>query len=157
MAKAAVIELDEAERQQLESLARARTGKRQEVQRARLILLAAQGVGNRQIGREVGLHYNAVGQTRARFGKERLGALRDRPRSGRKASIAPEVKGRILSEVTRPPAGLARWSVRTMAQHEGVSKATVQRLWAGNDLQPHRQKIFKLSSDPHFETKFWDV
>jgi hypothetical protein len=44
-----------------------------------------------------------------------------------------------------------------MAAEQGVSKATVQRLWAKNDLKPHRTKIFKLSSDPHFEAKFWDV
>jgi transposase len=83
--------------------------------------------------------------------------LQDRPRSGRKATIPAAVKRRILTEVTQPPPGLARWSVRTMAAHQGVSKATVQRLWAKNDLKPHRTKIFKLSSDPHFEAKFWDV
>jgi hypothetical protein len=88
---------------------------------------------------------------------ERLGALQDRPRRGRKPTIPAEVKRRILTEVTQPPPGLARWSVRTMAAHRGVSKATVQRLWAKNDLKPHRTEIFKLSSDPHFEAKFWDV
>ena len=85
------------------------------------------------------------------------GRCRTQPRSGRKPTIAPEVKGRILSEATRPPAGLARWSVRSMAAHQGVSKATVQRLWARNDLKPHLTKVFKLSSDPDFEAKFWDV
>jgi hypothetical protein len=44
-----------------------------------------------------------------------------------------------------------------MAAHQGVSKATVQRLWARNDLKPHLTKVFKLSSDPDFEAKFWDV
>ena len=44
-----------------------------------------------------------------------------------------------------------------MAAAQGVSKASVQRLWAKNELKPHRTKIFKLSSDPHFEAKFWDV
>jgi transposase len=44
-----------------------------------------------------------------------------------------------------------------MAAHQGVSKATVQRLWARNDLKPHLTKVFKLSSDPAFEAKFWDV
>jgi transposase len=120
-------------------------------------LRAAQGVPNRQIAREVGLHYNAIGKTRARFVQERLGALQDRPRSGRKPTITAEVKGRILTEATQPPPGLARWSVRSMAARQGVSKATVQRLWAKNDLQPHRTKVFKLSSDPHFEAKVWDV
>ena|SRR5437763_1144700 len=154
MAKAAVIEWNEEERQRLHPLAHARTGKRHEALRAQAILLAAQGVPNRQIARQVGLHFNAVGQARARFVQERLGALQDRPRSGRKPTIPAEVKRRILTEVTQPPPGLARWSVRTMAAHRGVSKATVQRLWAKNALKPHRTKIFKLSSDPHFEAKF---
>ena len=157
MAKAAVIELNEEERQRLDTLAHARSGKRHETLRAQVILLAARGVPNRQIARQVGLHFNAVGKTRARFAQERLGALQDRPRSGRKPTVPAEVKRRIVTEVTQPPPGLARWSVRTMAAHQGVSKATVQRLWAKNELKPHRTKIFKLSGDPHFEAKFWDV
>src|SRR5689334_23061796 len=157
MAKTAVIELTEEERQRLHDLAQARNGKRHETRRAQVILLAAQGVPNRQIARQVGLHFNAVGKTRARFVLERLGALQDRPGRGRKPTIPAEVKRRILAEVTQPPPGLARWSVRAMAAQQGVSKATVQRLWAKNDLKPHRTKIFKLSSDPHFEAKFWDV
>jgi transposase len=157
MRKAAVIELTDEERRALQKLATARASKRHEALRARALLLAAEGCTNLQIAEQVGLHYHAVGKTRARFVQERLGALQDRPRSGRKATIPAEVKRRILSDVTQPPPGLARWSVRTMAAHQGVSKATVQRLWAKNDLKPHRTKIFKLSSDPHFEAKFWDV
>jgi transposase len=157
MRKAAVIELNEEERETLQTLAKARSSKGHEAQRAQALLLAAEGVTNLQISGVVGLHYNAIGKTRARFVHERLGALQERPRSGRKPTIPAEVKGRILSEATQPPPGLARWSVRTMAAYQGVSKATVQRLWAQNDLQPHRTKVFKLSSDPDFEAKFWDV
>jgi transposase len=157
MRKAAVIELTEAERQTLQALATARSSKRHEALRARALLLAAQGRTNLHISDQVGLHYNAIAKTRARFVQERLRALQDRPRRGRKPTIPEEVKRRILSEVTQPPPGLARWSVRAMAAARGVSKATVQRLWAQNDLKPHRTKIFKLSGDPHFEAKFWDV
>src|SRR5689334_23152830 len=106
MAKAAVIELNEEERQRLHALAQARTGKRHETLRAQAILLAARGVPNRQIARRVGLHFNAVGKSRARFVLERLGALQDRPRSGRKPTVPAEVKRRIVTEVTRAPAGL---------------------------------------------------
>jgi transposase/transcriptional regulator with XRE-family HTH domain len=157
MAKAEAIELSEEERGVLHKRATARSGKRNEAQRAGVILRAAAGMTNREISRELGIHYNAVGKTRARFVRERLGALRDRPRSGRKPTIAAELKRRILSEVTQPAPGLARWSVRSMARHLGVSKDTVQRLWAQNELKPHLKKVFKLSSDPEFEVKFWDV
>jgi hypothetical protein len=104
MRKAAVIELTEEERQALQKLATARASKRHETLRARTILLAAQGRTNLQISNDVGLHYNAIGKTRARFVQERLGALQDRPRSGRKATIPAAVKRRILTEVTRTPA-----------------------------------------------------
>ena len=44
-----------------------------------------------------------------------------------------------------------------MAKHVGVSKATVQRVWSTNDIEPNRTRIFKLSCDEQFEAKFWDV
>jgi transcriptional regulator with XRE-family HTH domain len=79
------------------------------------------------------------------------------PRAGRRPSLALETKAAIVSRATQPPPGRARWSVRSMAQAMGVSKATVQRLWRANDLRPHVVRSFKLSSDPQFEAKFWDV
>jgi transposase len=63
----------------------------------------------------------------------------------------------VLHEFVRPPQGQPRWSCRRMARHSGLSSATVQRLWATNDLKPHRTRTFKLSTDPQFETKFWDI
>jgi transposase len=64
---------------------------------------------------------------------------------------------KVLTEVVQPPKGRARWSCRSMARHSGLSPSTVQRLWAANDLKPHRTRTFKLSNDPHFEAKFWDI
>lgn len=63
----------------------------------------------------------------------------------------------MLTEVVQPPKHQARWSCRQMARHVGLSKDAVQRLWAANDLKPHRTRTFKLSNDPQFEQKFWDV
>src|SRR5271166_3941285 len=50
-----------------------------------------------------------------------------------------------------------RWSVRSMGRHAGLSHSTVQRIWAKNELKPHLIKTLKLSNDPKFEEKFWDV
>jgi transposase len=70
----------------------------------------------------------------------------------------PEAKvARVITEVTRPPKSRSRWSVRSMGRHVGISHSTVQRIWAKNDLKPHITKTFKLSNDPQFEEKFWDV
>ena len=63
----------------------------------------------------------------------------------------------IVDQATRPPQGLARWTCRSMARELGVSKATVQRVWSENEIKPHLTRVFKLSTDPDFEAKFWDV
>ncbi len=62
-----------------------------------------------------------------------------------------------MTEVTQPPKGRNRWSVRSMGRHAGMSHSTVQRIWAKNELKPHVTKTFKLSNDPKFEEKFWEV
>ena len=59
--------------------------------------------------------------------------------------------------MTRPPKGRKRWSARSMGRHVGISHSTVQRIWWKNELKPHITRTFKLSNDPKFEEKFWDV
>jgi transposase len=63
----------------------------------------------------------------------------------------------VLTEVTRPPGSRSQWSTRSMARHSGVSKSHVQSLWSRNDIKPHVRRTFKLSRDPNFEAKFWDI
>src|SRR5215471_13840325 len=92
-----------------------------------------------------------------RFLQAGLAGLADAKGRGRKPSIASTTQGEIISRATRPPPGRQRWSVRTMAQAMGVSKATVQRLWSANQIKLHLVHTFKLSNDPAFEAKFWDV
>jgi transposase len=63
----------------------------------------------------------------------------------------------IVDQATRPPQGRARWTCRALAEELGISKATVQRVWSENEIKPHLTRVFKLSTDPDFEAKFWDV
>jgi len=78
-----------------------------------------------------------------RFVKERLTGLTDAPGRGRKPSLPDTaVKKKVLETVTRPPANLGRWSCRTMARTAGISTASVQRLWAANDIKPHLTRTF---------------
>jgi transposase len=63
----------------------------------------------------------------------------------------------VLTKVTQPPKGRGRWSCRSMAKEAGISKSWVQQLWWRNDLKPHQTRTFKLSNDPQFEQKFWDI
>jgi transposase len=92
-----------------------------------------------------------------RFAASGLSGLGERPGRGRKPSIPQAKIERVLTEATRPPAPMKRWSIRSMSRHAGVSASSVQRIWSRNDLKPHRVRTFKLSNDPNFEAKFWDV
>lgn len=62
-----------------------------------------------------------------------------------------------MTEATHPVSPRKRWSLRSMARAKGVSPSTVHALWEANDIKPHLVRTFKVSNDPHFEAKFWDV
>jgi transposase len=106
---------------------------------------------------QVGVSRVVVSHWEQRFRKMGLAGLVDAKGRGRKPSIAPDVREKIIVQATQPPAHRTRWSVRTMSKQAGVSKATVQRLWSANAIKPHVTRTFKLSTDKHFERKFWDV
>src|SRR5258708_16066523 len=149
--------LSSAEEAQLQQLIRAQSAPQGLAQRARVVQLGAQGMGVRAVGGRVGMHYSQVGKWRRRYLGGGIGALQDEPRSGRKGNISPELLRQIVDQATRPPQGRARWTCRAMARELGVSKATVQRVWSENEIKPHLTRVFKLSTDPDFEAKFWDV
>jgi DDE superfamily endonuclease/Winged helix-turn helix len=151
------IELTEPERMELERRERAHSGPYRDRQRAKMILLASEGLENQQIAQRLKMSRLAVGKWRERFSLERIAGLDDAPGRGRSSTLAPEQVQAVLSRVVQPPAHLRRWSCRTMARESGLSKSTVHKLWASNDLKPHLSRTFKLSSDPEFETKFWDI
>lgn len=158
MPKAATpITLTKAQRAELQRLVRAARSPQQAVLRARILLRADDGEDNTRIAAALRIGANTVAKWRGHFAAAGLAGLEDAARSGRPARLAGAVVARVLTEVTRPPKGRARWSVRSMARHAGLSKSAVQQLWARNDLKPHRLRTFKVSRDPLFEPKFWDV
>src|SRR5271165_3803046 len=136
--------LSSAEKEQLRQLIRAPKTPQGLAQRARVVELAAQGMGVRAIGEKVGLHYNQVAKWRRRYIRGGLGALQDEPRSGRKGNLSTEVLRRIVDQATRPPQGWARWTCRSMARELGVSKATVQRVWSENEIKPHLTRVLSF-------------
>jgi transposase len=154
---APTITLTDGQEAELQSLQRARSASQADALRARIVLLAAQGWPNEEIALELNTALNTVCKWRRRFAVEGLAGLGDRPRSGRPLSLAAQACSRVLTEVTCPPQGRGRWSCRSMAQHVGVSKSRVQQLWSHNDIKPHQTRTFKLSQDPEFEPKFWDI
>jgi transposase len=156
---AAALELSVAQRGTLEVLSRSSSAPHRQVTRAQALLLAAAGEANTRIAEQVGVTVVTVRAWRARFveaGLADLGVVR----SGRgcKPSIAHEkVEAIVHATLHEKPAGETHWSCRSMAKAQGVSPATVQRIWSARDLKPHRTKTFKLSNDKRFEEKLIDV
>jgi transposase len=154
---APAIVLTEAQLVELQRCVRASTSSRPQVTRAQVILLAAQGHPNDEIATTLEIPPQTVGKWRRRFSRFGLAGLEDAPRSGRPVRLPVAKLNRVLVEVTQPPATRTQWSVRSMARHAGVSKTRVQQLWSQNDIKPHVTRTFKLSRDPNFEPKFWDI
>lgn len=136
---------------------KAPTASRRDALRAAIILKRAQGLKQSDTARALGCSGACVSRWTARFRKQGMDGLKDAPGRGRKYSIDPSRVETVIARVNRPPKGKTRWSVRTMAREAGVSKSTVNRIWRANDLKPHRTRQFKVSNDPEFEKKFWDV
>ncbi len=147
MRVAETIELDGATERELRTLAKGRRIEARLHQRARVILLAAQGWQNKHIAAEVHLDRRQVALWRSRFLQGGIDALRqDAPRSGRTPTVTAEVVSHIV-EVTlhSKPAAATHWSTRTLAEHLGLGATTIRRVWNSFGLKPHLARSFKLS------------
>ena len=127
--------------------------------RARIVLAAAAGESNSGIARTLGVSRPTVILWRSRFAEGGVRALTEtKPGRGRKPSIpAAKVKAIVQATTQTKPAGQTHWSCRSMAKAQGVSPATVQRIWDAHGLKPHRVRTFKLSNDPRFSEKLTDM
>lgn len=159
MGKIAVsVGLTERERTELESLAARRRTAQGLAQRARIVLLAAQGVENKDIATELKASQNTVGKWRKRFALYRIDGLLDEPRPGAPRQIGDdEVADVVRRTLETSPRNATHWSLRSMAQASGFAPSTIHRIWKAFNLQPHRTETFKLSTDPLFVEKVRDV
>ena len=157
--RASPIVLSTQERTLLQSWARSRTQPLRLVQRAQIILLAADGYQNQEIASCIRTSRPTVQLWRGRFLALRIPGLeKDAPRPGRIPRISSAQVAEIVNTTlhTHPP-NATHWSTRTLAGAKGVSEATVRRIWKRHRLQPHRVRTFKLSRDPKFVEKLVDV
>ena len=145
------------ERIELRNRVRATTTPQRDSLRARIILLRARGEKVEEVARQLGVSVTCVSKWSSRFETQGLEGLKDAAGRGRKPWLPKEKIEQVLIRVTQPPKGRRRWSVRTMAKAVGISHDSVHRIWKDNDLKPHLTRTFKLSRDPQFEAKFWDV
>jgi transposase len=154
-----VIMLTIGEREELGEVVRTRTAPFRKVQRARLLLLAADGMANKAIAREVGLSRAMVVRRRQRFLESRLDALEDAPRSGKKPRYDSNTERRILALLdTDPPAGYGSWTGTLVAHQLGdVSSDHVWRVLRRHGIHLQRRHSWCISTDPEFTQKAADI
>src|ERR1017187_3364306 len=144
------IVLNPESRRQLERHARGRSVPVRVAVRSRIVLLAAEGKQNKQIGEELKISTRMTALWRGRFilrGVE--GLLKDAPRPGRTPSIEAAMINTVMEKTTQTtPANAPHWSTRTMAREVGISEASVRRIWHAHGLKPHLVQTFKVSRDP---------
>ena len=159
-----LIILTDRNRAELEVLARARKAPLRTVQRAWIVLAAADGQGNAAIARNLGLHVDTVRSWRGRFAAQGMKGLADRPRSGRPPVFAATVRAEVTALACSLPAErglpLARWSYSELAVEavtrgvtSGLSGSTVRR-WLDTDaIKPWQHRSWIFPRDPDFGAK----
>ena len=153
------ITVDAESKKQLLAIVNSPTSEQRMVFRANIILKSSQGVSGKEIAGQLQTSEQTVNCWRNRFRDEGIAGLEERPRSGRKGTISAQTLNAIITrpQKEKKTSRKRKWSCRTAAKEFGVSKATVQRVWCRNDFKPHLTRTFKISNDPKFEEKFWDV
>jgi len=126
--------------------------------RANIILTCAQGHDNKETAALLRCHQVTVGKWRKRFTDRRLDGLVDEPRPGREPTITDEqVEKVVVDTLEETPGNATHWSRASMAERSGLSRSTIGRIWKAFHLKPHLADTFKLSSDPLFVEKVYDV
>src|ERR671920_250502 len=157
--------VSEADRRELRRRARNKGAPAREVERARIVLLSAEGVPGQQIAATVGCAEPTVVTWRRRYAESGLAGLADLPRPGKPSPLPETLRDRVLElTLTEPPIqyGATHWSSRLLAAAlagEGtpISHATVARIWHRFGVAPWRAQTFKFSTDPALEAKVRDV
>ena len=148
--------LTSQEQIELTRLARSGLSSVRLAQRARIVLLAAQGLLNKDIAVQLGVGRVQVSRWRERYAQARLAGIeRDLPRGAPPAKV--DVARLVELTTQSKPEAATHWSTRIMAQEMGISAASVSRHWRANGLKPHLVRGFKVSRDPKFVQKLEDI
>jgi transposase len=165
-----VLTISDADRVRLERRVRDRGAPARVAERARIVLLSADGLTGPQIAERVGCTEPTVIKWRRQYAEDGLAGLEDAPRPGGPKSVLTEAAiAEILSATVTPPPGslqamgVTHWSSRRLAdwlrrnKKLEVSHDSITRLWRRFCLQPHRTEGFKFSTDPLLDAKVRDV
>src|SRR6201993_3631183 len=153
------IEVSAADCERLAAVVADRNRPQKHVWRARIILATAEGCGTAEIMRRAGVSKPCVWRWQERFMREGMaGLLREKTRKPGLPPLPPALVERVVAlTLTAPPGETTHWTGRGMVAAPGVSRRSVQRIWAAHGLQAHRVRRFKLSQDPAFAAKLHDV
>lgn len=150
--------LSDEEREVLERWARRPKSEQSLAVRCRIVLAAAEGLGNSEVAERLGVNVATVRKWRGRFAVDRLDGLHDEPRPGVPRKFGDDaIEALIVKTLTEKPKGATHWSSRDMARATGMSQPTVARVWRAFGLKPWASDSFKLSEDPLFIEKVRDV
>jgi len=150
--------LTDEEREQLVRWERRHKSAQALALRSRIVLACAEGYSNVEVARRCRVSAPTVGKWRRRFCELRLDGLCDEPRPGRPATIAVEqVEEVLVRTLESKPENATHWTRAKMAKRSGLSKSTIGRIWKAFGLAPHRAETFKLSTDPLFVEKVYDI
>jgi len=151
------VDVPPRDREVLQSWLRAPSVRAGLAQRARIVLLAADGVPVKDIVARVGVSKPTVIGWKKRYAAEGLGGLEDRPKPGRRRVVD---EAAVVSATLEPPPerlGVTHWSTRLLGAELGISHVWVGKIWRRWGLQPWRAETFKFSTDPQLEAKVRDV
>jgi transposase len=159
MSQTVCVILSTSDRKRLEAIRLDRNRQRKHVERARVVLVSAEGGPVQQVAALVGVSRPMVWRWQQRFAEEGVdGLLRDKTRKPGKPPLAAETVARVVAlTCSDPPHEATHWTGRAMAKAAGISLRSVQRIWQAHQLQPHRVRTFKRSRDPQFAAKLADV
>lgn len=159
MRRATSIVLSDSDRQSLEQLKRGRCVSVRLAERAAIVLHAADGLGNIEIGEAMGISRQKAGRWRDRYAAHGLAGIeKDASRPGRKRRISDKQRAAVVRKTLKEtPEGQTHWSRSTMAAATGLSESTIGRVWKEHGLKPHLSRTFKLSNDPKFVDKLIDI
>jgi len=146
------------QRRELEALVGQPSAAAGHVRRARVVLMASDGVPGVEIARRLSLSVPQVSRIRKRFAVGQVAGLADQPKAGRGNNVPEALVRKVVATVmSPPPAGHSHWSTRELGRKVGLGRTAVHEILRANDLKPHLQRTFKISKDPRFSEKVRDV
>jgi transposase len=154
---ATALALRDDDRPKLEALTRSSTVAAGLAQRARIVLLAADGVANFEIASRVGVSRPTVNLWRSRYVERGLAGLEGEKRPGRRRSVD---RAKVIAATLTPPPtslGVTHWSSRLLGSRLGIEHSTVAAIWKDFRVRPWKAETFKFSTDPELEAKVVDI